>query len=110
MKDNYNIQLPKSNWKEIVTDDDWIRLATITLAVARPNTGKSASLSSMLKIHYAQGALDGVIIISPTYDNNAHYLKDLPLDEENDIVEPGEFTGQWIVDELQAMADEYDDY
>ena len=34
MKNNYNIQLPKSNWKYIVTEDDWIRLHTITLAVA----------------------------------------------------------------------------
>ena len=51
MKNNYNIQLPKSNWKDIITDDDWIRLHTITLAVARPNTGKTAALSTMLKIH-----------------------------------------------------------
>jgi len=110
MKNNYNIQLPKSNWKDIVTDDDWIRLHTITLAVARPNTGKTASLSTMLKIHHAQGALDRLIIVSPTFDNNAFYFKGLPIDEENDVVEPDEFTCQWIVDELQAMADEYDDY
>ena len=109
MKD-YNIQLPKSNWKDIVTEDDWIRLHTITLAVARPNTGKTASLSTMLKIHYAQGALDRLIIVSPTFDNNAFYFKGLPIDEENDVVEPDEYTCQWIVDELQAMADEYDDY
>jgi hypothetical protein len=88
MKDNYNIQLPKSNWKDIVTDDDWIRLRTITLAVARHNTGKTASLSTMLKIHHAQGALDRLIIVSPTFDNNAFYFKDLPIDEENDVVEP----------------------
>jgi hypothetical protein len=48
MKDNYNIQLPKSNWKDIVTDDDWIRLHTITLAVSVPNRGNTASL-----IYYA---------------------------------------------------------
>ena len=63
MKGNYNIQLPKSNWKEIVTEDDWIRLHTITLAVSAPNRGKTASLSTMLKIHHAQGALDRLIIV-----------------------------------------------
>jgi hypothetical protein len=110
MKDNYNIQLPKSNWKDIITYDDWIRLHTITLAVARPNTGKTAALSTMLKIHHAQGALDRLIIVSPTFDNNAFYFKGLPIDEENDVVEPDEYTCQWIVDELQQMADEYDDY
>ena len=110
MKGNYNIQLPKSNWKEIITEDDWIRLHSITLAVARPNTGKTASLSTMLKIHHTQGALDRLIIVSPTFDNNAFYFKSLPIDEENDVVEPDEYTCQWIVDELQQMADEYDDY
>jgi hypothetical protein len=109
MKD-YNIQLPKSNWKDIVTEDDWIRLHTITLAVARPNTGKTASLSTMLKIHHTQGALDRLIIVSPTFDNNAFYFKGLPIDEEDDVVEPDEYTCQWIVDEIQQMADEYDDY
>ena len=107
---NYEIQLPKSTWKDIVTDDDWIRLHTITLSVARPNTGKTAALSTMLKSHHAQGALDRLIIVSPTYMNNAFYFKGLPVDEENDVVEPDEFTCQWIVDELQSMADEYDDY
>jgi hypothetical protein len=64
----------------------------------------------MLKIHHAQGALDRLIIVSPIFDNNAFYFKGLPIDEENDVVEPDEFpTCQWIVDELQAMADEYDD-
>jgi len=109
MKD-YNIQLPKSNWKDIVTEDDWIRLHTITLAVARPNTGKTASLSTMLKIHHTQGALNRLIIVSPTFDNNAFYFKGLPIDEEDDVVEPDEYTCQWIVDEIQQMADEYDDY
>ena len=94
MKGNYNIQLPKSNWKDIITYDDWIRLATITLAIARPNTGKTAALSTMLKIHHAQGALDRLIIVSPTFDNNAHYFKGLPIDEENDVVEPDEITCQ----------------
>ena len=110
MKGNYNIQLPKSNWKDIVTEDDWIRLHTITLAVAVPNRGKTAAISTMLKIHYAQGALDRLIIVSPTYDNNTHYFKGLPIDEENDVVEPDEYTCQWIVDALQEMANEYDEY
>jgi hypothetical protein len=110
MKGNYNIQLPKSNWKDIVTEDDWIRLHTITLAVARPNTGKTASLSTMLKIHHTQGALDRLIIVSPTFSNNSFYFNGLGIDEENDVLEPDEYTCQWIVDELQEMADEYDEY
>jgi hypothetical protein len=64
----------------------------------------------MLKIHHTQGALDRLIIVSPTFDNNAFYFKGLPIDEENDVVEPDEYTCQWIVDELQEMADEYDEY
>jgi hypothetical protein len=77
--------------------------------VARPNTGKTASLSTMLNIHHAQGVCNRVIIVSPTFDNNAFYFKSL-VDEDNDVVEPDEFTCQWIVDGLKAMADEYDDY
>jgi predicted DNA-binding protein YlxM (UPF0122 family) len=112
-KNPYDIQLPKSNWVEIQTKPDWIRLHTVTLAVATPNRGKTAALSSMLKIHHAQGALDRLIIVSPykAFHNNSHYfLPELPINEQEDVIEPSESTYQWIYDEIQNMVDEYDDY
>jgi hypothetical protein len=60
-----------------------------------------------LKFITTRGVKQIIIVVSPTFDNNAFYFKDLPIDEENDVVEPDEFTCQWIVDELQATADWY---
>jgi hypothetical protein len=51
-----------------------------------------------------------MLLVRNVYDNNAHYFKGLPITEETDVVVPDKFTCQWIVDELQALVDEYDDY
>jgi hypothetical protein len=92
------------------TDRDWFKIPFTLLSVAKKNSGKTASLSQFLHIQHRMGLLDRLIMVTPTWANNAFYFKGLPIDIENDIIQPTLESSDEIIKRVQQDADEYDEY
>lgn len=106
---DYEIKLPKGGPFNINTDSDFINMHAVILAIAKRNSGKTCSFSNLLRLMKQNNALDRLILVSPTYHNNAHYFKDLPLVNE-DILEPTIDAPQKIEEILDTEAQEYEEY
>jgi len=106
----YGIQLPKNSAFTINTEPNFIQLHGIILAVAKRGVGKTTALSNLLRLMKTNNALDRLILVSPTYHNNKDYFQGLPLDEENDVLEPTKDVPEKIENLLNEEAAEYDEY
>lgn len=109
MKDNYKIRVPKSSAFTVKTDDDFIKLHAVILAVAKRGVGKTTAFSNLLRLMKENNALDRLILVSPTYHNNKEYFEGLPLDEE-DIIEPTKETPELLMELLDIEGELYDEY
>jgi len=109
MKNYLDIQVPKGNAFTIKTKDDFIQLNAVILAISKRGTGKTVALSNILRMMKENQALDRLILVSGTYHNNKHYFENLPLDEE-DILEPMKETPLVLIEMLDQMGQEYDEY
>ena len=109
MESKYRITVPKGSAFTIKTDPDCIQLCGIILAIAKRGCGKTCSLSNLLHMMKANNALDRLIIVSPTYHNNAHYFKGLPLADE-DIIEPEVNTAEYLMELMEIEGSAYDEY
>lgn len=105
-----DIVVPKGGSFPIKTRDDFIQLPGIILAVAKRGVGKTCAFSNLLRMCVTNQALDRLIIVSPTYHNNAHYFEGLPFDEKVDLIEPTKGTPEILIDILNQMGEEYDEY
>ena len=110
MDKKYKITLPKGGAPEIPTPDDFFRLPFVMLSIAKRMSGKTCSMSNFLHILHRLGKLDRVILISPTHSNNAHYFDGLPLDVENDVIEPTVDAAQIVMDKMELEGQLYDQY
>jgi len=110
MERKYKIKVPKGGAEPIETPDDWFNTHFTQLSIAKRQSGKTCSMSNFLHIMKGMGKLDRVIIVSPTYYQNAHYFKGLPIDEESDILEPDIDSAELIMDKLDEEALEYNEY
>jgi len=107
---SFDIQVPDTKAFTIKTGDDFIQLHAVILAVAKRGTGKTLSLTNLLRMMKENNALDRLILVSPTYHNNKKMFHGLPLDEENDVIEPTKETPQLIMDILEQEGKDYDEY
>ena len=110
MEKKYEIQLASGGPIYDKTDDNWFAFPFTLLSVAKKQSGKSCSLSQHLHILHRMGKLDRVILVTPTYPNNKHYFEGLPIDEDNDIIEPTIDAADIIMRKLDEEAAIYDDY
>jgi hypothetical protein len=110
MEKKYQIELLAGGPDYIKTPDDFFKIPFVMLSVAKRMSGKTCSMSQFLHLLNKIGTLDRVILISPTYMNNAHYFKGLPLDEEHDVLEPTLDVAQRVMDILDEEALVYDEY
>jgi len=110
MKDTYKIKVPKSSAFTVKTDDEFINMHGIFLANAKRGGGKSCAFSNLLRLMKENNALDRFILVSPTYHNNKHYFQGLPLDEENDVIEPTKHTPELLMEMLDEEGFLYDEY
>lgn len=106
----FDIQVPDTKAFTIKTADDFIQLHAVVLAVAKRGTGKTLSLTNLLRMMKENNALDRLILVSPTYHNNKKMFKGLPLDEENDVIEPMKETADQIMEILEQEGKDYDEY
>lgn len=109
MKASYAIRVPTGSAFSIKTEADFIQLHAVILAVAKRGCGKTTALSNLLRIMHENRALDRLILVSPTYHNNKHYFRGLPLAEE-DVLEPESKTAEHLMELLEQEGLEYDLY
>ena len=107
---NYDIQVPKNGAFTIQTNDEFINLHGVILACAKRGVGKTTAFSNLLRLMVQNKALDRFILVSPTYHNNKHYFEGLPLDEDNDVIEPTKETPELLMDILSQEGYDYDEY
>lgn len=106
----YDIRVPKNGAFTIQTNPEFIQLHGVILACAKRGTGKTCAFSNLLRLMKENNALDRLIVVSPTFSNNRHYFEGLPLDEENDIIEPQKDTAERLITILEAEGADYDRY
>jgi len=106
---NYNIKIPKKSAFPIETPDDFIQLPMVTLANSKRGGAKTTSLTHLLRLMQYNNALERIILVSPTYENNKHYFEDLPLNE-SDVLEPEIDVIPQIENILDEEALEYEEY
>jgi hypothetical protein len=110
MEDAYRIELLSGGADPVNTPDDWFKMHFVMLTVAKRMSGKTCSMSQFLHIMHRMKKIDRVIIVSPTYQNNKHYFKGLPLDEKNDVLEPTLDSAAIVMAKIEEEAAEYTEY
>ena len=110
MEKKYAINLLKGGPDYAKTYENFFKIPFVMLSVAKRFSGKTCSLTQFLHILHKMGKLDRLILISPTFENNRHYFKGLPLDEVNDIIQPTLDASDIVMRKLEEEATEYDDY
>jgi len=105
-----DIQVPSGGVSPPQTKPDFVALPCIFLALAKRNTGKTCALTNILHMAKHNDVLDRCIVVSGTFPNNEHYFRGLPVDHENDILEPQKNTAEIIIEMLDEMGREYDEY
>ena len=105
-----DIRVAKGSAFAIKTNDDFIQLHAIILAIAKRGVGKSVALTQFLRMAKENQALDRLILVSGTYHNNTHLFEGLPIDPEVDILEPEKHTPELLIEMLTQMGEDYDEY
>jgi Mrp family chromosome partitioning ATPase len=110
MKDNYKIRVPPKGAFTIQTEDDFIQMHSVILAVAKRGVGKSTMFGNLLRLMKDNNALHRLILVSGTFHNNKANFIELPLDIENDVIEPEKDTPELLMEILAEEGREYDSY
>lgn len=110
MEAKYRVELLPGGGDPVDTPDDFFKLPFVMLSVAKRMSGKTCSMSQFLHILHRMKRLDRVILVSPTYENNKHYFKGLPLNEEEDVLEPSLESAAIIMDRVEEEARVYSEY
>lgn len=110
MESKYAVQVLPGGGDPVETPDDFFKLPFVMLSVAKRMSGKTCSMSQFLHIMHKMKRLDRVILISPTYENNKHYFKGLPLNEEEDVLEPSVSSADLIMKKVDEEARAYTEY
>lgn len=110
MESKYAVQVLPGGGDPVETPDDFFKLPFVMLSVAKRMSGKTCSMSQFLHILHKMKRLDRVILVSPTYENNKHYFKGLPLNEEDDVLEPSVNAADIIMKKVDEEARAYMEY
>lgn len=110
MESKYRVELLPGGGDPVETPDDFFKLPFVMLSVAKRMSGKTCSMSQFLHILHKMKRLDRVILVSPTYENNKHYFKGLPLNEEEDVLEPSLDSAAIIMERVEEEARAYSEY
>jgi hypothetical protein len=108
--ENYKITLPTGGPEYAETADGWFEIPFIVLGIAKRFGGKTASLTSFLRIMKKMDRLDRVLVITGTYTNNKHYYVGLDVNEDTDVFEPTIDTCSQLIEVLDEEAMAFDEY
>ena len=106
-KNYLDIRVPKAEAFTVKTNDDFINLHGIILAVAKRGTGKTVALTNILRMMKENDALDILIIISPTLHNNRQNFDGLEIND-NLVFEPEVDTAEKVMNIIEDFGKAYD--
>jgi len=72
------------------------------------NSGKSYSVSKMVRGLQRERVFDSIKLITPTFNSNKAYFGDLIKDPETDVLEPTRDSIQRVIDTVEADRDEFE--
>jgi|DEB0MinimDraft_6_1074348.scaffolds.fasta_scaffold31950_3 hypothetical protein len=105
----FKTHLPKKGAFTIPTDDDFMRLHTLTIASGKRGGGKSVAVANIVKEAKDRGYFDRVWLITPTYASNKSIWEICDIDEE-DVIEPDINSIKILKQNVEAEKAEWDDF
>ena len=106
---NMEIKPPAKQAFTIETDDDFIKLHTLSIFSSRRGGGKSVATANLIRMAKEKNYYDKVYLITPTYGSNKE-IWNLAMIDEEDVYEPSKFVLKDIRKNIQNEKDEWDDY
>jgi hypothetical protein len=106
---NFEITPPKKSAFQIPTPPDVPKQHSLTIFSARRGGGKSVACTAYVKKLLDVGAMQRVMIITPTWNSNKEIWKPLGIKEE-DVIEPTKTALKDVVERVEAEKKEYEEY
>lgn len=105
----FKTQLPKASAFTIDTDDDFMKLHTLTIASGKRGGGKSVAIANLVKEAKDKGYFDRVYLITPTYASNKSIWEICDIQPE-DVYEPDLGVLRMIKQNVEMEKQEWEDF
>ena len=106
---DFDVTPPRKSAFQIETPPDVPRQHSLTIFSARRGGGKSVACTTYVKKLLDVGAMQRVIIITPTWASNKNIFAPLHIREE-DIIAPSKGTLATVVSRVEQEKKEHDEY
>lgn len=107
---NFPIIPPKFTSGKIQVPEHLPALHGIQIWVGRRNAGKTVSATNLIRKYMDAGAIERVILVTPTYQSNVHTFAPLRINGAEDVIEPSKDAVQKIKQVLDAEIKEWEEY
>lgn len=107
-KIEFPLIVPKRTSGKVPVPEHLPSLHGIQIWVGRRNAGKSVAATSLIKRYMDCGAIERVILVSPTFQSNAHTFAPLKINPASDVIEPTKDAVQVIKQKLDQELREWE--
>ena len=107
---NFPIIPPKYTSGKIHVPEHLPALHGIQIWVGRRNAGKTVAATNLIRKYMDAGAIERVILVTPTYQSNVHTFAPLKINGSEDVIEPSKDAVQRIKEKLDAETKEWEEY
>ena len=107
---NFPIIPPKYTSGKIHVPEHLPALHGIQIWVGRRNAGKTVAATNLIRKYMDTGAIERVILVTPTYQSNVHTFAPLKINGSEDVIEPSKDAVQRIKEKLDAETKEWEEY
>ena len=107
---NFPIIPPKYTSGKIHVPEHLPALHGIQIWVGRRNAGKTVAATNLIRKYMDAGAIERVILVTPTYQSNVHTFAPLKINGSDDVIEPSKDAVQRIKEKLDAETKEWEEY
>ena len=107
---NFPIIPPKYTSGKIHVPEHLPALHGIQIWVGRRNAGKTVAATNLIRKYMDAGAIERVILVTPTYQSNVHTFAPLKINGSEDVIEPTKDAVQRIKEKLEAETKEWEEY
>ena len=107
---NFPIIPPKYASGKIHVPEHLPALHGIQIWVGRRNAGKTVAATNLIRKYMDAGAIERVILVTPTYQSNVHTFAPLKINGSEDVIEPSKDAVQRIKEKLDAETKEWEEY
>ena len=106
---DFDVTPPRKSAFQIETPPDVPRQHSLTIFSARRGGGKSVACTTFVKKLLEVGAMQRVIIITPTWASNKDIFAPLNIQEE-DVIEPSKTALATVVSRVEQEKKDHDEY